>query len=646
MKFFKRLLLAAAALGASTTFAQTPRFLDADFLDSGSSSSRNYIKNAYARKDTLGWAGYADSAASSPVDCTGGSPTFAISRSTTTPLRPGADFNLVKDANNRQGNGVSNAFTIDNSDKGKVLQITFPYEVVSGTYATSDLSVWIYDVTNSILIQPAPSSIESTTVQQSWRGTFQAASNSTSYRLCIHVGSTSASAYTMALSDVRVSPQIITQGTPVTDWQSYTPTYVGLGTVSASIAKYRRVGDSLEVMFTVTSGTNSGSPVSISLPSGLSMDITRAVNNSVVGALTASKTPWSGNILVATGSPTTVAIISQQADNYFNGTLGTAWANNTVFGGSFLVPITGWSSQVQMSSETDTRVVAMTTGRAATQSIPDSTGTLVAFDAAISDTHGAWNTGTSLYTIPVPGWYRITTQVSFAASSTNGREVRLRVNGSNIRTLAYIFDPTASAGTFLNGATEYLFNAGDTVGIQVFQNSGGALNVGGSVVDNYFSISRISGPSQIAASETVAMDATLGGSNQTGIATNNSFVKVAFSSAVFDTTGSFSSANSRFTAPVSGKYRISSAVLLASANVLASDYGLYLYKNGASARLFGYRTSAATTINAFNGSTTLQLNAGDYVEIFLYGLGNNSASTLTISGTTANTYFNVERVGN
>jgi len=40
------------------------------------------------------------------------------------------------------------------------------------------------------------------------------------------------------------------------------------------------------------------------------------------------------------------------------------------------------------------------------------------------------------------------------------------------------------------------------------------------------------------------------------------------------------------------------------------------------------------------------LNAGDYVEIFLYGLGNNSASTLTISGTTANTYFNVERVGN
>ena len=122
-----------------------------EILGAAGSSGINYITNSGAQANTTGWATYADAAGAVPVDGTGGSPNVTWTRSTTTPLRGIAEFNFVKDAANRQGQGVSSAFTIDLADRAKIMQISFDYDVVSGTYSggtsstNSDLIVYIYD---------------------------------------------------------------------------------------------------------------------------------------------------------------------------------------------------------------------------------------------------------------------------------------------------------------------------------------------------------------------------------------------------------------------------------------------------------------------------------------------------------------------
>jgi len=183
--------------------------------DIGSSFGINYILNARAQVDSSGWVTYADASAAAPVDGVGGSPTVTWSRSTTTPLRGVADFNLSKDAANRRGEGVGYNFGIDRADRSRLMDISFDYEVVSGTYAAGDLTVWIYDTTNNALIQPDGFSILSAGANTKHVGcSFQASATSSNYRLIIHVSTVSAVAYTLAFDNLLVSPTIQNVGSP------------------------------------------------------------------------------------------------------------------------------------------------------------------------------------------------------------------------------------------------------------------------------------------------------------------------------------------------------------------------------------------------------------------------------------------------
>lgn len=81
-----------------------------------------------------GWSIYADSAGVNPVFGFGGSPSITWSQNSISPLSGEVDLRLVKDASNRQGNGVSIPFTVANRHLGKVLQISFDAELISGNY--------------------------------------------------------------------------------------------------------------------------------------------------------------------------------------------------------------------------------------------------------------------------------------------------------------------------------------------------------------------------------------------------------------------------------------------------------------------------------------------------------------------------------
>lgn len=182
-------------------------------VGSGSGGGINYITNPDAEVATTGWATYADAAGASPVDGTGGSPSSTFARSTSSPLIGTASFLWTKSAANRQGEGFSYDFTIDSGYQGQQLAINYLLQVASGTFTTGDMTVWIYDKTNAVLVQPTAFQVVSTGIAGAAQPlVFQAASNSTSYRLIFHTATTSALAYSIKFDNFSVGPQIVPAG--------------------------------------------------------------------------------------------------------------------------------------------------------------------------------------------------------------------------------------------------------------------------------------------------------------------------------------------------------------------------------------------------------------------------------------------------
>ncbi len=613
-------------------------------VGSGSGGTKNYIEGGDAESGTTGWATYADAAGTSPVDGTGGSPSATWTTSNSSPLADSNSFLLTKAASNRQGDGASFDFTIDAKDKAKVLNITFDYLVSSGTFVAgtsstnSDVTVWIYDVTNGVLIQPSSYKLLSngSTIADRFSSTFQTASNSTSYRLILHIGSTSASAYTLKIDNINVSASQYVYGTPITDWQSYTPTFTGFGTVTSVLFRWRRVGDSVDIVGSWTNGTVSGAQTpTFTLPNNLTAaDSTKIPTMGYYGDWIRLNATASTRKRGKIAAQTNLTVCELFSDDYTaavspgSSVFGSTIASNseamriTVAG----LPIAGWSSSVQMSEQMDTRVVAASaTGNPASAT----SGNPIIFGTSIYDTHGAYNTTTGRYTIPVSGYYKMS---GFLLSTGVSATLYLYVDAVQSTEAGTLF--TSATGN--NFTVSRFFNAGQVIDLRP---NGTVDASGGNIL-----FERISGPNQIAASELVACR-VYAAANLTGVNPNNSSVKIALDTKDFDSHGAFDTSTKRFTAPVSGTYDIDANLFMQSTNVLANNYICGVYKNGTIASWVALETPDATTQFGLCGSVKLKLNAGDYIEVYLFGTGNNSASTITVTGGTAFSTLAIARIG-
>jgi hypothetical protein len=163
----------------------------------------NYITNPDGEIDASGWAAYADAAGIQPVDGTGGSPTVTITRYTASPIRGAGTLLFTKPATDCQGQGVSFDFTIDSADKSTWMQIIFDAAAVSGYFASSIYSVWVYDVTNSALCSmSSPNTfILSRLNQIQFKST-----TSTLYRFIIHISTADANAGAFQFCGLRTGP--------------------------------------------------------------------------------------------------------------------------------------------------------------------------------------------------------------------------------------------------------------------------------------------------------------------------------------------------------------------------------------------------------------------------------------------------------
>jgi hypothetical protein len=143
--------------------------------------------------------------------------------------------------------------------------------------------------------------------------------------------------------------------------------------------------------------------------------------------------------------------------------------------------------------------------------------------------------------------------------------------------------------------------------------------------------------------------ASRNGSDQTGINPNNTAVKLSFNSTsagldyvrglTYDTT------NSRFvnTGP-SGYFSLEAAATFLATNVLNNRYEIRFAVNGNAVSRATSTVPPAATIFTVQGTTEVFLNTNDFIEPQLFGAGNNSSSTLTMSGAATQSYFSGRRI--
>lgn len=610
------------------------------FEGSTGGGALNFLTNPDADNGTVGWTVDSFAAASRPAGAlTGVATGVTFTASSTVPLAGSNSFILDKDAVSRQGRVVYTGITITPAYFAKVLQITADYLVNSGTFvagsstADSDVIFYLQNISDGTFIEPSSFKLlsNSTTIADRFSATFQTAAAATSYRLLLFVATNSASSYSLKFDNISVSPSVYVYGTPVTDWQSYTPT--GSWTTNTTYTgKYRRVGDSIEVDTTATlAGAPNSATFSVNLPSGFTIDTTKLnnIDNIALGygiSLDAGVNSFS--LIANYNTTTSVKATTTNASGTFSTNADVTQAVPFTYGASdrvqisFRVPILGLSSSVQMSDQTDTRVVSLNASVA--------TGTLsgafnvIKFTTIGKDTNGSYSAATGLWTCIVPGDYLISSSVEIVgtgvANATEGIRIKKGAGAvaANILTIATV--NTAMAYSASAGVT---LVAGDAVSVESITNrispSFPVTNT-----NSNFSVSRISGPSAIAASESVnAGYITLSSTTLT------SGTALRFTSKQFDSHGSYNTATGEYVPNIGGKFRVTMGTSYITAGVLNLDIKVAgVVRLTSFHQLQTFRTSGSATVDCLSGQAITIVPSA-------------SATAGATDG-----LFNIEKVGN
>jgi hypothetical protein len=615
------------------------------------------------------WARYADAAGTAPVDGTGGTPNTSFTVATSTTFGSRWVLELTKNTGaSRQGEGISANFSIPSRLKAKMLTVEFDYIVAAGTFTAgtattdSDITVWIYDVTNSTLIPVTPNRLmsNSTSLVDTFRGQFQAASNSTSYRLILHIGTTTNADLGMRFDNFSITPTSITYGTPVTDWQAFTP--VSNSTTNVTLTGWwRRVGDTAE--YTVHfnySGANSDGHVFINLPTGQVIDTAKlpaTIRDEALGIVSiydSGTAQFVGH--VAYKDTTSVYLQVGRADSTylqqhdFTPSSGApqVMANLDRVTARFALPIAGWGSNVQISNNADNRVVAMRAALTTAQSgIADK---VIPFNSIGFDTHGTMgSSATGVYTVPVSGYYRVWAQVGvFSLDGATNPFIEIRKNGTaTVQSYGSNYSATSTAA-YINASDLINCVAGDT--ISVYIDGDASFDLENTNGRTSFSIERVSSNTTIAASETVTARYGISASSTNLSLADNTAEILDFDTKDFDSHSAVTTGASwKFTAPVSGVYNITAVLQLAGSGGWAAGERVFLTlhkNNNATVHTYmslQYMQATHGTNPALNGAALVQLNAGDYIDI---RANQNSGGALGITSGTTLCWVGINKVGN
>lgn len=615
---------------------------------------------------------------SAPTDGTGSvaigsgltiAPSTTCTLTTSSPGAGSGSLLITKDAAYRMGEGCSSAFTIDASMKSKQLAIDGLYLVGSGTFnagtfsTDSDITVWVYDVTNSQRIPVSWQRLESnsTSVWGDYYATFPAASNSTSYRLILHQSYKNNAAYTLKWDSIKVSKQATSQGPPIGDWIDYTPTRSDSGgswSNTSVTAKYRRVGTDAEVRIYI-SLTSSVTGTLLNYTTPCTIDTTKLPSSVVNGRavyghidiLDNDGGQYMGQVVGYT-STAVAPLVGVASNTYTNmsqltATVPITFAASDSITMMFRVPCTGWNTSTSLSNIDTTREIIEHYSTDTATPVANASDTAIQWEDLIYSSHAAFTTSNGTFSAPASGYYDIDAQATLTSGGgwAAGEQMSLSLykNGIFVRFFGTTFS-MATHSTFMSvsGTTGVNLAAGETAQVRIYQNSGGSINIINTAGYNEVKFQRKGPQQRVAAQEPVLAIYTFNASSA-----NTSYADAAYEINDYNlkikdshnavTTG----ASWKFTAPYSSTYCLLAEFWWNNTTNIAQSQ-LVVYKNGVQHKFIDQRGSG-TVAERLGGGLCLQLLGQEYIDVRAYQ--DDTASAARAAYTSSNAQVQIWSVG-
>lgn len=585
----------------------------------------NYIDgNADAESSITGYSTYDDGASAIPVDGTGGTAAnVTFSRNTSSPLRGIADFELAKAAADAQGEGASYDFTIDSADKNSVLRISFDY-TVSTDYADDDLGVFIYDVTNGKLVRFAGEEIKASSLTAKYTADFQA-TDSTSYRLCFHVKTTNASAYSLNFDNVVLGPREVAKGPVVyeEDFNLVIDATTTAPTIGAGTQKYTYTRVGREALINIyidqsTSGTAGNGTYELDIS-----DIGTIDASIVDPGTTSNEIPNVGRGRFSSGGSIFNSYIRYDkatgrllvSHDQVAAASGGTWSsgfggfnNATIeFSAQIRVPIQGWSSNATISTDLGNRDVYAegkgNNGASITSLVTDINFT------EVSDSSSSFN-GT-VFTVPETGRYMVFGNLFFTASVSGA--AYLYKNGVQEKLVGF-------AGTAISQPFAGWVDCvkGDTLTMRLSANA--TLNNVTSL--HHIAVQKVQSPQTLLAGDTIAFRA-----NSTAgqlLANSGSGSAIGFENVNYDTVGAFDTSTGTYVIPETGTYSFYTTIGFGNAAFAIAS--VTIDKNSTIELIQGFESNGFTRVNV---AGQFQCVKGDVIRVTAAQLSGSSRNLET-----------------
>lgn len=607
--------------------------------------NRNFLADPGVEGQSSVWSSYKDTASSRPVDGTGGSTsTVTCGTTTTAPLSGSKSLLITKSATNGQGEGCSLAFSIDEAAASgvKMQRIDFDYSVVSGTFAAgttgptatdSDLIVYIYDVANSQVIEPSHFRL------YGFNGSlgsayFQPNKGSKSYRLILHVATTSTTAWSLKLDSFRVEPSAMSSGTPISDWTSYVAgSAVNSGTVTNAtyIGFYRRVGGDVEVQWRADFSGAGGTWTNFrpALVPGLNIDPNRIVQElSFPIRKLGPSNAWVGSFIITTSVGTLTRWDSANTgSNKIDFTNSIDSSNSSVVSGdrfvsSFKYPVAGWASALPMSEAiASSRVSFYAYKNGGNQNGSSGVNT---FSGILKDSLTGFNSTTGTYTIQTEGDYWFSIGYEWAAAQAVG--MGIFKNGA----LWGNYGSSASSAYGENSVLITDCKAGDIISFR--SSTASVLNLISFSAMGF----RTGGASSVLMSDPV--NARYYKSTPTN--STSSFATVVYDTREYDTHLAMDTTTGLYRVPAPGLYR-ATAKALGPTTSTNDTLNLQIKKNGGFNQSDDRFFKPATLTDRVSGTTQASFRAvtGDLIEVQIA-----TTPSLTMLGSSTGMWFTIERI--
>jgi hypothetical protein len=245
----------------------------------------------------------------------------------------------------------------------------------------------------------------------------------------------------------------------------------------------------------------------------------------------------------------------------------------------------------------------------------------IALDTTVFDPGGNLQLANGRYVAPATGQYQVNGETAWQPGAANTNlmsHAAIYVNGA-LRTTGGVMPYTDSSGYVRANVSDVLnLNAGDYVELYSYTSGAWPLMTGTGPAYNYLSIVQVGQQSQLQSGLTTGAVAARAYRNAALTLAAN-FVKVPLDAISFDTAGIVQTANGRIQIQTPGYYQVDALVNYVPG--ASSFFIVSVYVNGVE-RARGSQIQASVSNNtAFSAADVMQLNAGDYLELWAYGSG-------------------------